>query len=72
MKIRLVKSHLRYKIGTELDVSNTAGKYLIDQQIAESMSNEEEPTTKSLDSPPKDKMIRDTSTKQNRKTFKKG
>ena len=57
MKIRLLKSHLRYEIGKELEVSNTAGKYLIDQEIAEEI------LSKSLDTPPKDKMVRESKTK---------
>lgn len=57
MRIRFVKSHLRYEIGKELEVNNTAGKYLIDQGIAE-------PISKSLDAPPKDKMMRESKTKK--------
>jgi len=65
MKIRLLKSHLRYEIGKELEVNNTAGKYLIDQGIAE-------PLSKSLDSPPRDKMVRESKikTKQSSKITK--
>jgi len=58
MKIKLIKSHLGYEIGIELDVSDTGGKYLIDQGIAV--------ISKSLDSPPQDKMMRDYPKKANR------
>ncbi len=60
MKIKLIKSHLGYSIGTELDVSDTGGKYLIAQGIA-ALSK-----SKSLDSPPQDKMMRDYPKKANR------
>lgn len=58
MKIKLVKSHLGYEIGKELDVNNTAAKYLIDQGIAEEVKS------KSLDASPKDKMMRESKTKK--------
>lgn len=59
MKIKLIKPHLGYAVGRELDVSDTGGKYLIDQGIALSKS-------KSLESPPQDKMMRDYPKKANR------